>query len=193
MVPSDQGVLSEGEALVVNGLESSGCQRGSGDVAAELFERCAVASVDPGGGVEGESSRCEAQGSGADALRGVPQDTPEALAGPITGGHDTAQGSCRDGGQQRRLVVERIDLAVVEKTPFFTEPDDPAGRRLHDALDIGVGNCRRGHKDRFLLTVDVDAVEHEDVEVWVQVEGTAEALHECDRTAPGVGYPMARA
>ena len=69
--------------------------------------------------MKGESSRCEAQWRRADALRGIPQDAPEAQAGTLTGGHDTTHGSGRYGGEKWGLVVEWIDLAVVEKAPML--------------------------------------------------------------------------
>ena len=62
-------------------------------------------------------------------------------------------------------------LPVLEEAAFPTKSDDSVCRRLHNLLDICIRKHRGGYEDWLVVTIDVDAVEHEDMEMGVEVEG----------------------
>jgi hypothetical protein len=104
-----------------------------------------------------------------------------------------ADGGAVELGEERLLLGQGIGLRGIrfgaESSPL-EEARDPPGHPGDHPLDLGILGRREGMEAKSPVRPRrVDAVDQQWVEVDVQVEGVAEALHEGDRTALAADYP----
>ena len=93
-------------------------------------------------------------------------------------------GCSRQEGQERFVLPERVSGVLLEKAATLEHPHHALCGGFGDSLNVHVRQGRCGHKDGGATgTFDKYAVGHQGVEVRVDVDGRAEALHECDRAA----------
>ncbi len=91
-------------------------------------------------------------------------------------------GCSRQGGQERLVLRERVRGVLLEKATALEHPHHALGGGFGDSRNVYVCQGRCWRKDRGATgTFDKSTVGHQDVEVRVDVEGRAEAPHECDR------------
>ena len=90
----------------------------------------------------------------------------QALPGALAGGDDASH----RGGEQGLLVGQGIGLGVVEQAAPGAQANDPACSRLDDLPHVVVAHEWGWHEHGPLLFVNVDAVEHEDMEVGIEVQ-----------------------
>ncbi len=110
-----------------------------------------------------------------------------ALARSAARGDAAGYGGAVELRQERFVLGQGVDLRGIglgAKAPAFEEPRDAPGDLPHHPLDLEVLGGRQGMEaQRAVRTPLVDAVEEQRVEVDVQVQRVAEALHEGDRAA----------
>jgi hypothetical protein len=111
-------------------------------------------------------------------------DAQHALARAGAGSDAARYRGCIEQGDQRLFVRERVGLGRIgsgSQAASLEQPDDPPRYLACHAADLGVvGGRERVEPQRPARPRRVDTVEHERVEVDVQVERIAEALHEGD-------------
>ncbi len=160
----------------------------SRDIAAEAFEAAAIAGGDGDIGVQGEAHGGGAAGcSGCRHILGV-----DAVAAP--GGASAAGGQSADrvGSETCELGLcggERVGVGGVgfaAEAAALQKTRDPAGDALDDAPHLVILRRRQSPEAHARPAVAfVDAVEHERVEVHVEVQRVAEALDEGHGASPG--------
>jgi len=106
----------------------------------------------------------------------------------------------RAGAVDRGLADrgESVVVAVVVFTGFGEapraqqEPTNALGDHFIEPRDVVVARRRRVVKHRDAVVGDrVDAIEHEHVEMWIELQGRIESLHETDRARLACGDSMA--
>ena len=73
--------------------------------------------------------------------------------------------------------IDLVGVSCRGQTATFEEPGDSAGDAPDHAVHLPLAGRRKRPKAHFVLRV-IDAVEHQCVEVNVEVERAAESLHE---------------
>ena len=176
-------------------------ERRAGDVAAKLLQRLAVVGAAAHGSVQAETVDIDAQRllevllSGHNALRGQ-----HLLPGARAEGD--AVGTRRSLQRPERAGLVRITVVVgeVRRTLLFDQ-HPPTGEQLHHARDDLVQHRLqrfigwRGYLHelrRAFGAAPVHAVQHEAVNVDVEVGGRAKSLYQRDRAAVGLGCLEAR-
>ena len=119
----------------------------------------------------------------------------ETSSGARAGGGAAADRRARDFGQERCVARDGICVCrlCVEQTPAREQSPEAARHAARNPCDFGVvGRCKRDEAHRAGAWIRVvHTVEHERVEVQIQVQGVPEALHEADR--PALEPPLAPA
>jgi hypothetical protein len=116
-----------------------------------------------------------------------------ALARSAARGDAAGDGGAVELRQERLVLGQGVGLRGIglgAEAPAFKEPRDAPGDLAHHPLDLCVLGRRQGMEaPRAVRPSLVHAVEQQRVEVYVQVEGVAEALDEGDRAALAAGNP----
>ena len=167
-------------------------ERGAEEVAAEPFEAGAVVGGDPDIGVEIEAIELGLAGAAGGGVTGVRlvAEAADAGAGPWAQRDAALDGGADEASQDRRSLRERVGR---HRVVFRLEP--VAGEQLSDTGADGGEDLRhvliarwgRGVKGEVSWPSFVeDAVQHERMEVDVQLEATGEALDHGDRAGLAV-------
>ena len=175
---------------VLHPREALGGDRRAGDVATEALESAAIAGGDGHVRVQADAAHAGAalafEGRQIVRIDAIAH-AQHALARSAARGDAAGDGGAVELRQQRLVLGQGIDLRGIglgAEAPALEEPRDAPGDLPHHPLDLGVLGRRQGmeaqHAVRLAL---VDAVEQQRVEVDVQVQRVAEALHEGDRAA----------
>ena len=77
-------------------------------------------------------------------------------------------------GTKRRL----LPLGLVQDTALLQQPHQAMGGCFDDPLDVGIPQGLRRHKDRRspCLATGIDPIQHQHVEMRIEIQRTAEAL-----------------
>ena len=96
--------------------------------------------------------------------------------------------------ERARVVRIGITVGQVGRSLLFDE-HAAAGQQLHQAADdlvqhrlqVLIGRCGYFNEDRLTVSAPVDPIEHQAVQMDVQVGSRSEALDQRDRAAVGLG------
>jgi hypothetical protein len=153
-------------------------------VATETLEPRTVVARHAQVGVEVEALEVHLTRSHGDDPRRIRlrSQAPDARAGATPERDPAEHRRARDARQHRRLLDERVPrrLGVQPEPAALEQAQHPCPHGGDRVGDVGVARCRRRVKHERLAgrRLDEDAVEHERVEVDVQIEPAAEALND---------------
>jgi len=103
---------------------------------------------------------------------------------------------CVENREQRLILEHGVDLGgigVRAKAPAYQQALDESCQLARHALDLGVlGRGQRMKAQPAFPIPRVDAIEHERMEMEVEIQGIAEALHERDGAAMRVAAASAQ-
>jgi len=162
--------------------ESPGGDRRTGHVTAEVLEPPAVAGRHDHARVQAEAAACDAGGLGRVGFHVLGIDPvaepPYAPAGALSGGDSPADGGVSQAGEQW-LVIGQEAVLLAAPVQQLVEPPRDASQHALQLRPVGRRRRVKGTATAGL----VHAVQNQRVEVHVEIEGVAEALHERDGAA----------
>jgi hypothetical protein len=172
-------------------------ERRAEQVPAELLEPGAVVGAHGAIGVEIEVREVGVAGADRPHPRGIGRaaDAQHGRAGAVPKGRPTADGRGAELREHGGVDGERIGLEVRRlvrgEHPAPPQQAQDAGTdRREQARHLAIGGGWRGIEAGGAVRRDrEDAVEHEGVEVDVELEAAADALDRRDRPAPAVDDP----
>ena len=91
-----------------------------------------------------------------------------------------------------RCVREGIYLGLIKNTALPQQPHQAMRGRFDDPLDVGIPQGGRRHKDRRspCLATGIDPIQHQHVEMRIEIQRAAEALDKGHRSALDVGVAL---
>src|SRR4029453_330696 len=106
-------------------------------------------------------------------------------------------GCRREAGERPRFLPPRTRRTALvwrrRQPPPLQQAFDPARDHGHNARDVVPRGAAAGMKTQYLVVVRKDAIDHEGVEVHVQVQRSAEPLNHDHRPAAAIRDAVARA
>ena len=101
-------------------------------------------------------------------------------------------GRGRQRRQQRLSLDEGFYLRLIKDTPLLQQPHQAMGGRFNDPLNVGIPQRGRRYKHRrspFFAT-DIYPIQHQHVEMRIEIQRAAEALDKGHRSALDVGVAL---
>jgi len=179
-----------GDATVGRSRETGGGHGRAQRVATQMLELFAVLGGDGDAGVEREAVEVGAARLAQGRWLGV-----EPGEAPLAMGMDAGDGvglEASEDLEDARVLAHSIRGAVIG--PALEEASDLADDALEDGADVSVARGRHGEQRGSGPVVGVlvgsrleDPVEHDGVEVRIEVQGGAEALRERDGSSSWLG------
>ncbi len=169
----------------------------AGHISADPFKASAIPGRDADICVEGEASDLGAAPSCCRMDRGESRDLACALDGGssvLSQGNPALNGGGVASGEERLCVLFAAfeDLVVSESTSPMEQSENAASERFGQIGDVVIARRRECMKDGRLIGGGAreDPIEDERVEVDVEIESAAEALHDVDGTGPSVAESL---
>jgi hypothetical protein len=121
---------------------------------------------------------------------------PYPVGSARAGGNASGDRSAVEFGEQRLVVMERVGFVPIglrPQTAAFKEPGDTALNALGHTGHFGIAGREHGpENDLASLFGHVNAVQRQRMEMEVEIQGIAKALHERYGAAPGPPYRYGR-